>query len=109
MYPIATNIYNAAGPLLGHFLFYDATVEYMGTGPQALWYPCLYTCCGGGSVVSTGTPVAVSNAVVPKVSEQVWFEQPRSSDVHAVFPRVLLRLNKWWEGVQIFCSSVSCI
>ena len=86
---IPTHIHNVHGQQVGKFLYYDATIEYMhGATTQALCQSC-YNHSSRGNLVSSCAPVALPDAVVPKMPQQVSFEQPRSANLHAVFPRLL--------------------
>ena len=83
-----TPIINIHGSMVGNYMFYDGTVEFL--GQQHMPYFIIAIIILIIAIVSILLYThPLPNEVVPSLPQQVSLEQPRSENVHRVFPRIL--------------------
>ena len=85
---------NKCDKWVGKFLYYDATIEFL--GPQHRPYACL-------AIIVFLVGILLPLALL----QQVPIELPGPAHLHAVFPGLLPRPHRRWERVQVLCSSLS--
>ena len=103
---LSTPVFNIHGSRIGHFMYYDK-----------LWSLWVSKTCRTSSLAVTILVISIvsillythplPNEVVPSLPQQVSLEQPRSENVHGLFPRILSWQVRWRVGVQVFFCSVS--
>ena len=84
---LSTPVFNIHGSRIGHFVYYDGTVEFM--GPQHMPYFIIAIIILVIAILFPVLLILYPMKWFPSLPQQVSLEQPRSENVHGVFVRIL--------------------